>query len=115
MTSLILDTPPTKPYPGFKAVQHLLGHLRKPPNLYDSTVYASSAGAIRLLASSERPRSPTKVDVPGVPGAFLILDVFTPEECLQIVQAAEAIGFEKDEAVQGSATQKTSVSWLWLG
>jgi hypothetical protein len=46
----------------------------------------------------------------------MVLDVFTPEECLQIVQAAEAIGFEKDEAVQGSATQKTSVSitWVWI-
>jgi hypothetical protein len=49
------------------------------------------------------------VDVPGVPGAFVVLDVFTPEECLQIVQAAEAIGFEKDEPAQGSATMKNSV------
>jgi hypothetical protein len=48
--------------------------------------------------------------VPGVPGAFLVLDVFTPEECLQIVRAAEAIGFEKDQAAEGSALQKTSVS-----
>lgn len=50
------------------------------------------------------------MDVPGVPGAFIVLDVFTPEECLQIVQAAEAIGFEKDEPAQGSATMKNSVS-----
>lgn len=40
----------------------------------------------------------------------MVLDVFTPEECLQIVQAAEAIGFEKDEAAGGSATTKASVS-----
>jgi hypothetical protein len=39
----------------------------------------------------------------------MVLDVFTPEECLQIVQAAEAIGFEKDEAAGGSATTKASV------
>jgi hypothetical protein len=49
------------------------------------------------------------MDVPGVPGAFLVLDVFTPEECLQIVQAASAIGFEKDQAAEGSALLKTSV------
>lgn len=59
---------------------------------------------------AERPRGSERVDVPGLPGAFMVLDVFTPEECLQIVLAAEAIGFEKDEAAGGSATQKASVS-----
>jgi hypothetical protein len=39
----------------------------------------------------------------------MVMDVFTPEECLQIAQAAEAIGFEKDEAAGGSATAKASV------
>jgi pyruvate/oxaloacetate carboxyltransferase len=42
----------------------------------------------------------------------MVLDVFTPQECLQIVQAAEAIGFEKDEAAGGSATSKASVSFF---
>lgn len=45
----------------------------------------------------------------------MVMDVFTPEECLQIVQAAEAIGFEKDEAAGGSATAKASVSWIITG
>jgi hypothetical protein len=48
----------------------------------------------------------------------MVMDVFTPEECLQIAQAAEAIGFEKDEAAGGSATTKASVChcqspWTW--
>jgi len=48
----------------------------------------------------------------------MVMDVFTPEECLQIAQAAEAIGFEKDEAAGGSATTKASVGhyqalWIW--
>jgi hypothetical protein len=104
------STPPPSPYPDFRAVHHVPGPERRPPNLYDSTVYASSPNAISLAAGPSRPRAPTRVDVPGVPGAFLVLDVFTPEECLQIVQAAEAIGFEKDQAAEGSALQKTSVS-----
>lgn len=57
------------------------------------------------------------MDVPGVPGAFLILDVFTPEECLQIVKAASAIGFESDEAAEGSARSKSSIlakNFVWL-
>jgi hypothetical protein len=104
----LTDTKPTLPYLNFRAVQHTPGHLRKPPNVYDSTVYGSSPGAIRLTPS-QRPRASSRVDVPGLPGAFMVMDVFTPEECLQIAQAAEAIGFEKDEAAGGSATAKASV------
>lgn len=103
------DTPPPTPYPSFKAVHHLPGHMRKPPNLYSSTVYASEPGAI-VLHPAPRPSAPRRVDVPGVPGAFVVLDVFTPEECLQIVKAAEGVGFEKDEAAGGSAINKQSVS-----
>ena len=51
------------------------------------------------------------MDVPGVPGAFMVLDVFTPEECMQIAQAGVAVGFEKEEAAGGSATAKASVSF----
>ena len=105
------DTPPPTPYPNFRPVQHTPGHLRKPPNVYDSTVYGSSPNAITL--STDR-KPPSRVDVPGLPGAFMVMDVFTPEECLQIAQAAEAIGFEKDEAAGGSATQKASVCAIQL-
>lgn len=101
------ESPPPTPYPNFRPVQHTPGHLRKPPNVYDSTVYGSSPNAITL--SKDR-KSSSRIDVPGLPGAFMVMDVFTPEECLQIAQAADAIGFEKDEAAGGSATQKASVS-----
>ncbi|KAG8859085.1 hypothetical protein FRB96_004655 [Tulasnella sp. 330] len=103
--------------PLFRSVHHLPGHLRRPPNLYASTVYGSSPSAISLTPEERRRRLPSKKDVPGVPGAFLVLDVFTPEECLQIVQAAVNIGFERDEAAAGSAKLKTSIlahNFLWL-
>ncbi|WWC95442.1 hypothetical protein V866_002305 [Kwoniella sp. B9012] len=112
----LFDTPPPNPYPNFPPVHHVKAADRKPPNLYDSTVYGSSPGAIALAPSTQRKR-PTKVDVPDVPGAFVVLDVFTPEECLQIVRAAEAIGWEKDEAKSGSAINKTSIlakNFVWL-
>ncbi|WVQ80910.1 hypothetical protein IAT38_003017 [Cryptococcus sp. DSM 104549] len=110
------ETPPS-PYPNFRPVHHLRGPERRPPNLYDSTVYGSSPSAISLTPTPDRPRAPSKMEVPGVPGAFIVLDVFTPEECLQIVQAASAIGFEKDEAAAGSALMKTSIlaqNFIWL-
>ncbi|WWC65920.1 uncharacterized protein I303_108542 [Kwoniella dejecticola CBS 10117] len=112
----LFDTPPPTPYPNFRAVHHVLAADRKPPNLYDSTVYGSSPGAISLSPSSSRPM-PSKIDVPEVPGAFVVLDVFTPEECLQIVRAAESIGWESDEAASGSALTKNSIlakNFVWL-
>jgi hypothetical protein len=57
------------------------------------------------------------VDIPNIPGAFMILDVFTPEECLQIVEAASTLGFEKDQAAEGSARMKSSIlarNVVWL-
>ncbi|WWC73612.1 uncharacterized protein I206_107584 [Kwoniella pini CBS 10737] len=112
----LFDKPPPKTYPGFRPVHHVKAAERKPPNLYDSTVYGSSPGAITLTPISERP-IPIKVNVPNVPGAFVILDVFTPEECLQIVKVAESIGWEKDEASSGSALNKSSIlakNFIWL-
>lgn len=103
-------------HPGFRVVNFIKGADRRPPNLYDSTVYHSEPGTIRITPPEAR-RAPSKVDVPGVPGAFVVLDVFTPEECLQIVQAASAIGFEKDQAAEGSAMLKTSIlarNFVWL-
>ncbi|CAK9781468.1 hypothetical protein CC85DRAFT_269617 [Cutaneotrichosporon oleaginosum] len=105
-----------KTHPGFRPVHFIRGADRRPPNLYDSTVYTSEPGTIRLTPPAAR-RAPSRLDVPGVPGAFIILDVFTPDECLQIVQAASAIGFEKDQAAEGSALLKTSIlarNFVWL-
>ncbi|GMK55524.1 hypothetical protein CspeluHIS016_0205800 [Cutaneotrichosporon spelunceum] len=115
-TLLPADKLEKKEHPGFRPVNFIRGADRRPPNLYDSTVYHSERGTIRLTPSAER-RTPSKMEVPGVPGAFIILDVFTPDECLQIVQAASAIGFEKDQAAEGSALLKTSIlarNFVWL-
>ncbi|KAK4684006.1 hypothetical protein P7C73_g6203, partial [Tremellales sp. Uapishka_1] len=112
----LFETSPPNPYPNFKAVHHTPGPQRRPPNLYSSTVYASAPGTILLEPASTR-TVPTKIDVPAVPGCFMVKDVFTPHECLQIAQAAHAIGFEMDQAAGGSATMKSSIlakNFLWL-
>jgi hypothetical protein len=109
-------TKPQLPYPNFRVVNFVKAADRRPPNKYDSTVWGSSPGAIRLTPPEQR-KPASKVDVPGVPGAFVVLDVFTPEECLQIIQAAQAVGFEKDQAADGSAMLKTSIlarNFVWL-
>lgn len=37
--------------------------------------------------------------VPHVPGAFLLADVLTGEECRSIVSSAESVGFKPDKPV----------------
>ncbi|CAM3472835.1 prolyl hydroxylase family protein [Parendozoicomonas haliclonae] len=40
-----------------------------------------------------------RVEVPGVPGAFQLLNVLTPEECERLIQSTEELGYLKDAAV----------------
>ena len=60
---------------------------RKPPNLYDLRIHTSTPDAIPLdpLHASAR-----RIEVPFVPGAFLIADLFTADECLAIIQAGKS-------------------------
>jgi hypothetical protein len=60
---------------------------RKPPNLYDLRIHTSAPDAIPLdpLHASAR-----RIEVPFVPGAFLIADLFTADECLAIIQAGKS-------------------------
>ncbi|KAK8870106.1 hypothetical protein IAR55_000676 [Kwoniella newhampshirensis] len=98
----------------WRAREAVEGEIKVAGIIPKGNIYASSPSAIQL--STQRP-TPTKHDVPGVPGAFLVTDVLTPEECLQIVQAASSVGFERDEAAQGSARMKTSIlarNFVWL-
>ncbi|KAF7313939.1 Fe2OG dioxygenase domain-containing protein [Mycena chlorophos] len=88
------------------------GPERRPPNKHPAVVYY---GAIPLFASSER--KPQRFDVPGVPGGFIINDVFDPSECKSLIEAAETVGMLPDEPTAGSATQLASVlahNFIWL-
>ncbi|KAF7303877.1 hypothetical protein MIND_00617800 [Mycena indigotica] len=91
------------------------GPERRPPNKHAAIVYYSPPGTIPLLPSSQR--KPQRFDVPGVPGGFVINDVFDPSECQSLIHAAEAVGLLPDEPIAGSATQLTSVlahNFIWL-
>ncbi|KAK7052112.1 hypothetical protein R3P38DRAFT_3386647 [Favolaschia claudopus] len=88
-----------------KPLQTTPGPDRRPPNKHPAVV---------LLLSAEHPQ---RFDVPGVPGAFIVNDVFEASECRALIDAAEAVGMLPDEPVAGSAAQLASVlahNFIWL-
>ncbi|KAJ7489172.1 hypothetical protein FB451DRAFT_1125424 [Mycena latifolia] len=94
-----------------------LGPDRRPPNKHPAVVYYSPRNTFPLLPPEARTRQPQRFDVPGVPGAFIINDVFEPSECQALIDAAEAVGMLPDEPTAGSATQLASVlahNFIWL-
>ncbi|KAJ6598220.1 hypothetical protein DFH09DRAFT_1131296 [Mycena vulgaris] len=94
-----------------------LGPDRRPPNKHPAVVYYSPQNTFPLLPPAARTRKPQRFDVPGVPGAFIINDVFERFECQALIDAAEAVGMLPDEPTAGSATQLASVlahNFIWL-
>ncbi len=100
----------------FKVILKETGTMRKPPNEFDMTLYSSTVGAIKM---EEGQGSKVKrVDVPGVPGAFLLTDVLSREECSQIISAAETFGFTadkpSDDTFAASSVSVLAHNFFWL-
>ncbi len=51
--------------------------------------------------------------MPGVPGAFLLRDVLSRDECRQLLGASEAMGYEPDEPAGGSRSVSAH-NFFWL-
>ncbi|GLB40901.1 putative prolyl 4-hydroxylase [Lyophyllum shimeji] len=100
-----------------KVLQVTAGPDRRPPNKHAAIIYYSPLNSFALASVSDRTRQPRRHDLPGVPGAFIINDVFEIAECESLVKTAEKVGFLPDEPVAGSATQLSSVlahNLIWL-
>ena len=104
----------------YEVVHHEKAGDRKPRNRYDLDIYALSAGAFRFETSKDLAGSERRVDVPGVPGAFVLPGVLSPHECDQLIAAAEASpsGYVPDEplstapAPDGFSSRAYSFVWL---
>ncbi|KAG5653211.1 hypothetical protein H0H81_001688 [Sphagnurus paluster] len=93
------------------------GPERRPPNKHPAVIYFSPIQTFPLASIPNRTREPRRHDLPGVPGAFIINDVFEDVECRCLVDAAEKLGLLPDEPIAGSATQLSSVlahNLIWL-
>ncbi|KIJ96923.1 hypothetical protein K443DRAFT_270604 [Laccaria amethystina LaAM-08-1] len=100
-----------------KPLQTTPGPERRPPNKHPAVIFYSPPHTFPLLPPSERTRQPQRHELPGVPGAFIINDVFESSECESLVKAAEKVGLLPDEPIAGSAVQLASVlahNLIWL-
>ncbi|KAK3833565.1 MAG: hypothetical protein J3R72DRAFT_388705 [Linnemannia gamsii] len=103
----------------FRIVSHTKGPLRRTPNLHDFTLYLSNPGTIRLCYQDNLSAQPPveRINMPHVPGAFLLKDVLTRKECHQMISAAEAVGFTPDVPMVGTASESVSIlahNFFWM-
>ncbi|KAL8290348.1 hypothetical protein RQP46_002606 [Phenoliferia psychrophenolica] len=97
----------------FSLLQSTPGPARLPPNHHPALLFASSPSAIPLAATPATPV--THHPVPSVPGAFLLADVLSLDECKSIIGAAEAVGFAPDQPVgdsEGASVLAHNLYWL---
>ncbi|ORZ10955.1 hypothetical protein BCR41DRAFT_357242, partial [Lobosporangium transversale] len=90
----------------FRIVSHQKGPLRRTPNLHDFTLYLSKPDTVRLCYRDNPAVQPPveRIDMPHVPGAFLLKDVLTRKECHQMISAAESVGFTPDVPIVGKTS-----------
>lgn len=103
----------------FRIVAHTKGPERRTPNMHDFTLYLSNPNTIQLCYRTQPEAQPPveRINMPHVPGAFLLKDVLTRKECLQMISAAEAIGFTPDVPIVGTASESISVlahNFFWM-
>lgn len=78
---------------------------RKPPNQYDAKIYTTR----QPLLTEEAPPNICGHHIRDVPGAFVIENLLSVDECRAIIRQGEAVSFSPDCAVAGSATQQASI------
>ena len=82
---------------GLRVVMSELGPDRQPPNHHDLHIYSLAPNSVQLLETSATERAAARrVDVPGVPGAFVMLGVLSRAECAKLTAVADAIGYTPD-------------------
>ncbi|KAI0994917.1 hypothetical protein K3495_g13263 [Podosphaera aphanis] len=97
----------------FRVIQTTPGSQRKPPNLFPAILYTSEEDTIEL--SSKTPEISHKIHT-IVPNLHLLKDVLSTDECLQIIAAAETLGFTPDSPVGGDG-EKNSIlahNFYWI-
>lgn len=111
------DAPAWRQRCNFKLAHHEKGRLRQPTNKYDLNIYTITPGSafisIARTSSNDTSGAPAmdsptqrRVDVPDVPGAFVITGVLSRDECEQMIAIAEAspTGYVLDEPVTAAST-----------
>jgi len=86
---------------------------RQPPNHYDLNIFACKPGEISLASGQEAAARVRRVDCPHVPGAFVLLDVLSTDECDLLIAAAHQLGFTPDHPLsRPSPSGIEACEWL---
>jgi len=75
--------------------------------------WASNSANPAQLAQTH-PLEVTRVDVPDVPGAFQLLNVFSPEECQRMIELTEGLGYLEDAAVSLPRKVRHNNNVVWV-
>ena len=78
----------------------------------DLPIWASTPGVMHYDASGYGPVQ--KVDVPNVPGAFVLTDVLTPLECDQLRELSESMGYTPDAPVSLGRHIRRNENCVWI-
>lgn len=87
------------------------GADRRPPNQYPMTIFTNSPTMLDYSPAI----TTTRVSVSDVPNAFLLQDLFSLEECRQLLLGCESAGFTPDlplSADAGNSILAHNVFWL---
>jgi len=60
------------------------------------------------------PQEVTRVDIDSVPGAFQLLNVFSPDECKQIINLSETLGYLPDAPVSLPRSVRHNDNLTWV-
>ncbi|KAG4418135.1 hypothetical protein IFR04_008728 [Cadophora malorum] len=109
----ILKTIPITLKDQFRIIETTPGLQRKPANLHPAILHASNDDAILL---SPNPPKSTHHKHPIVPNLHLLKDILSPNECEQIIAAAEMIGFTPDAPIRAEGEESSILAhnFYWV-
>lgn len=95
----------------FRVVGTERGPERRPPNRHDLAIVASAPGTI--VFDRRTGDEVERFDVPHIPGAYMLRNVLSPNECHQLLQASLTAGYHPDEPLTASASVLADAC-VWL-
>ncbi|TVY80913.1 hypothetical protein LSUE1_G006276 [Lachnellula suecica] len=97
----------------FRTLEIIPALERRPANLHPAILHASKDDAI--LLSTTPPKS-SHHKHPLVPNLHLLKDILSPEECTNIIAAAETIGFTPDAPIRAAGEESSILAhnFYWI-
>jgi len=78
----------------------------------DLPIFTNTPGTVKLSATEKPPVS--RLDYPNIPGAFLLHNVLTPQECDELLRFSEAMGYTEDAPVSLGRHIRQNENCVWI-